>query len=48
MRKSTLCLVLVMMLAGVVKAQNIFTALHLNDGKKKRERDRIFKKVFFY
>jgi hypothetical protein len=39
MRKTALYLILLMMLAGVVKAQNIFTALHLNDDLEYRGRN---------
>lgn len=39
MSKTALCLISVMMLAGVVRAQNIFTALHLNDDIEYRGRN---------
>ena len=39
MRKTALCLILLMLLAGVVRAQSIFTALHLNDDLEYRGRN---------
>jgi hypothetical protein len=39
MRKTALCLIFILMLAGAVRAQNIFTALHLNDDIEYRGRN---------